>query len=94
MNRAMYFAKVTFAIIRLPIYLVLFWLRLPVVWLCGALSTLFLFAWLFSLYAFPNKKEMVWGFGIISFGSFFISWGYDWLLMCIAPHDLEIIKSA
>ena len=92
MKNVMQIGKLAFEIIRLPIYLIMFWLRLPVVWLCGAASTLFLFAWLFSLYAFPDKKEMVWGFGLISFGAFVVSWVYDWMLMIVAPHDMEIIR--
>lgn len=92
MKQAIHFGKLIFAIMRIPVYLILFWLRLPVIWVCSSLSFLFLFAWLFSLYAFPDKKEMVWGFGLISLGAFIVSWVYDWMLMIVAPHDIEIIR--
>lgn len=75
-------------VVRLPIFLVLYWLRLPVVFLCNLISIPMLLVWLFTLYAFPDKTAMVWGFGFISLGAFVISWFYDFILMAISPQDM------
>lgn len=75
-------------LLRLPVFLVMYWLRLPVIFLCNLISIPMLFAWLFSLYAFPDKHEMVWGFGIISFVAFVLAWTYDFVLMAIAPQEM------
>jgi hypothetical protein len=75
-------------IVRLPLFLVLYWLRGPVRLLCSLISGPMLVAWLFSLYAFPDKQFMVWGFAIMSFGAFVIMWVYDLLLMALSPMDM------
>ena len=75
-------------VVRLPVFLVMYWLRLPVIFLCNLISIPMLFAWLFSLWAFPDKHAMVWGFGIISFVTFALAWAYDFILMAIAPQEM------
>lgn len=75
-------------IVRLPVFLVLYWLRLPVIFLCNLVSIPMLIAWLFAWYAFPDKTAMVWGFGIISFCAFVIAWTYDFILMALSPQDM------
>lgn len=84
--------KKTFAwiwlIIRLPIFLVMYWLRMPVIFLCNLISIPMLLAWLFAWYAFPEKTNMVWAFGTVSFLAFVISWTYDFILMAISPQDM------
>jgi len=77
-----------FLLVRLPLFLVMYWLRLPVIFLCNLVSIPMLMAWLFALYAFPEKSAMVWGFGIASFSAFFVSWAYDFILMAISPQDM------
>lgn len=74
--------------VRLPLFLLMYWLRLPVIFLCNLVSVPMLLAWLFALYAFPDKSAMVWGFGMVSFGAFVISWVYDFVLMAISPQDM------
>ncbi|MDR2031389.1 MAG: hypothetical protein LBP86_03825 [Azoarcus sp.] len=74
-----------FLLLRLMIFLLMYWLRTPVIFLCNLVSIPMLLAWLFSLYAFPDKTVMVWGFGIMSFSAFVISWAYDFILMLISP---------
>ncbi|WCF29592.1 hypothetical protein [Xylella fastidiosa] len=76
-------------IVRLLIFFVMYWLRLPIILVCNMVSIPMLFAWLFALYAFPDKHAMVWGFGIISFLGFLIAWMYDFILMAISPQDME-----
>ncbi|MDF0606765.1 hypothetical protein HZU77_014040 [Neisseriaceae bacterium TC5R-5] len=84
--------KATFAwlflIVRLPVFFVMYWLRLPVIFVCNLVSIPMLIAWLFVLYAFPDKPAMVWGFGIISFVAFLIAWTYDFMLMALSPQDM------
>lgn len=75
-------------IIRLPVFLVMYWLRMPVVFLCNLVSVPMLLAWLFAWYAFPDKIQMVWGFGTLSFVAFVIAWSYDFVLMAISPQDM------
>ncbi|CAM5533550.1 hypothetical protein ACFQ4M_19720 [Thauera mechernichensis] len=77
-----------FLLVRLPLFLVMYWLRLPVIFLCNLVSIPMLLAWLFALYAFPDKSAMVWGFGIASFSAFVVSWAYDFILMAISPQDM------
>lgn len=72
-------------LIRWPLFLVLYWLRTPVTLLCSVLSFPFLLAWLFALYAFPDKTAMVWGFAIVSFVSFVLGYAYDLVLLALAP---------
>lgn len=74
--------------VRLPLFLVLYWLRLPVVFLCNLISVPALLAWLFTMYAFPDKTHMVWGFGFISLGAFALAWLYDIILMALSPQDM------
>ncbi len=79
-------------LVRVPLFLVMYWLRGPVVLLCSAISTPMLLAFGFAWYAFPEKTAMVWGFGIISFLAFFVMWVYDFILMALSPHDMVLIR--
>jgi hypothetical protein len=67
------------------VYIVMFWLRGPIVGACSIASVIFLGLWLFSLYAFPDKKDMVWAFGGTSFLSFVVAWAYDYVLIKLSP---------
>lgn len=75
-------------IVRLPVFLILYWLRLPIVLLCNLISIPMMFAWLFAWYAFPEKTAMVWGFAVISLLCFVISWTYDFILMALSPQEM------
>lgn len=75
-------------VLRVPIFLLLYWLRLPIQFVCNLVALPMLLLCLFSLYAFPDKQEMVWGSGVISFLAFTLAWIYDWLLMAIAPQGM------
>lgn len=76
------------SIVRVPLFLVLYWLRLPVMLVCRLISVPALLAFLFSLYAFPDRHAMVTGFGVLSFGAFAALWLYDTLLMWLSPQDM------
>lgn len=79
---------VLFLVVRLPLFLVMYWLRLPIIFLCNLVSIPMLLAWLFVLYAFPDKTPMVWGFGICSFVAFVLAWVYDFILMALSPQEM------
>jgi len=74
--------------VRLPVFLVLYWLRFPVMFLCNIISIPMMLAWLFAWYAFPDKTTMVWGFATVSLLAFVIGWTYDFILMAISPQDM------
>jgi len=74
-------------IIRVPVFLLLYWLRMPVVLLCNLISIPSLFAFLFTWYAFPEHENMVWAFGAVSFITFVGGYFYDVLLMAVAPGE-------
>ena len=81
-------ARLLFAIgrgLRFVVFIVLYWLRLPIVGLCSIVSVVMLFATLCAWYAFPDKSDMLWGFGITSLTTFFIAWCYDYVLMKLSP---------
>ena len=70
---------------RWTLFLVLYWLRLPVMLISQLISVPALFAWLFSMYAFPEHHTMVVTFGVMSFSAFAMMFLYDSLLMWLSP---------
>lgn len=75
-------------LVRLPLFLVLYWLRLPVMLVCNFVSIPALAAFLFAWYAWPDKTRMVVAFGVVSFIAFVVLWTYDYVLMALSPQDL------
>ena len=75
-------------LVRIPLFLVLYWLRLPVMMVCNLVSIPTLFAFLFSWYAFPDKTRMIVAFATVSFTAFVVLWAYDYVLMRLSPQDL------
>lgn len=86
-NSVMTIFSALFYIVRMPLFLVMSWLRVPVVMLCNFISFPLFLCWLFAWYAFPDKPVMYRGFGIISFIAFVAGIAYDWILLKIAPDD-------
>ena len=80
-------AAVAFMVLRVPLFLVLYWLRLPVVLLCNFISVPTLFAFLFTLMAYRDKTHMLVAFGVVSLLSFVIAWAYDYVLALLSPQD-------
>ena len=80
--------KVFLMVVRIPIFLMLYFLRAPVMVACSMLYLpLFLLA-LFAWYAFPEKPQMWGGFGVISLLSFVLMYVYDLVLSWLSPHEL------
>lgn len=74
--------------IRYVLFIVMYWLRIPVVGICNMISFPLLLVFLFSLYAFPEQTQMVTLFGITSFLAFVVAWAYDFILMALSPQDM------
>lgn len=76
------------AVVRLPLFLVLYWLRGPVLFVCNLVSVFGLLAFLVGLWISskaPQYSSMVWGVGGMSFAAFVFLLGYDSLLLRLAP---------
>jgi hypothetical protein len=78
---------VAWLIVRVPLFLVLYWLRLPVMLVCNLISIPALAAFFFAWYAFPERTNMVIAFAVVSFGAFAVLWIYDFVLMALSPED-------
>ena len=74
-----------FTAVRTLLFLVLLWLRLPIQLVCSVISVPMLFAFLFALYAFPQRHAMVWTLGTISFLSFTLGWRQGSWRTCRGP---------
>ena len=80
-------------LLRLPLFLVLYWLRLPIVGLCNLVSVPAFLAFLagfFFIDAASQHRPMVWAFGGFSFAAFALGWLYDSLLLALAPEGVVI----
>lgn len=77
----------TLVMARIPIFLVMLWLRPPIAIVCQLIAGPSLFAFLFCWYAFPIPK-MLWGIGALSFSAFVLLWVYDLILMFLSPMDM------
>lgn len=78
-------------VVRWPVFLVLYWLRMPILMACNLVSVPLLFCFIFGMFALPEYyRSMVWGVGCMSFAAFALHWAYDSLLMWISPSDIII----
>ena len=74
--------------VRLPLFFVMYWLRLPVMAVCKLVSVGSLLGWLVALVVIPNDTHRVWGMAIISLSFFIIEWTYDYFLMMLSPQEM------
>jgi len=79
------FVKVLGRAFRFALFMIMYWLRVIVVNVCSIVSVVMLFAWLFAMYAFPEKTTMVRAFGSVSLSCFVVAWAYDYVLMKLSP---------
>jgi hypothetical protein len=70
-------------VLRVSVFFLLYWLRLPVMFLSGLVAVPTMIAWLFSFYVLPQHT---FGLGVISFAAFTIQVAYDVLLVWLAPY--------
>jgi len=76
--------------VRVPLFLVMYWLRLPLSIICGIVSLPALLAFLFVLIFMSEHSNMLWGFGLASFGTFVFRWVYDLILVLLSPTELYL----
>lgn len=76
-----------FLVVRLPLFFVLYWLRLPVSLVCNFLSIGCMFGLIVAYFVAPVPK-MLWAFGITSFVAFVVMWTYDYVLMALSPQPM------
>lgn len=72
------------AIMRI-VFLVMYWLRALVVPLCNFVAGALLIGTVVVVCFFPDKSDMLWSFATVSFVSFVLGWGYDFILMKLSP---------
>ena len=80
-------------LLRLPLFLVLYWLRQPIVGLCNLVFAPVLLAFLAGVVfidAASAHRPVVWAFGDLSFAACALARLYDLILMVLAPEDLVI----
>jgi hypothetical protein len=80
-------------LLRLPLFLVLYWLRLPIVGLCNLVSVPALLAFLAGFFLIPSDapiRGLVWFVGGVSLAAFALGWLYDSLLLALAPEGVVI----
>jgi hypothetical protein len=80
-------------LLRLPLFLVLYWLRLPIVGLCNLVSVPALLAFLAGFFFIGSDsphRHIVWVFGGVSFTAAALAWFYDSLLLALAPEGVVI----
>lgn len=73
--------------VRVPLFLVLFWLRLPLRLIGNIAVAGGLVAFALAWFVAPVPR-MLWGFGLLSFFAFVVMWAYDFLLMALSPQDM------
>ena len=78
--------------VRLALFFVMFWARFVIVPVCNALSGVLFLAWLFSLWAFPDKSTMLWAFAVTSFIAFVVAWSYDFVLALLSPQEMAVLR--
>ncbi|MFJ3465740.1 hypothetical protein [Achromobacter spanius] len=69
------------------LFLLMYWMRWLVVGLAKVTSMVTLVAFLFTWYTMPEAKDMLWTFGLVSFVSFVLMYGYDTVLHALAPQE-------
>lgn len=80
-------------LLRLPLFLVLYWLRQPIVGLCNLVFAPILLAFLAGVVfidAASAHRPVVWAFGDLSFAACALARLYDSILMALASEDVVI----
>jgi hypothetical protein len=80
-------------LLRLPLFLVLYWLRPLIMAVCSLVSTPALLCFIASFFFIAGEsphRAIVWVFGGVSFTAFALGWFYDSLLLALAPDGLVI----
>lgn len=90
-SKAVLAATYFYKTVKFLLFMVMYWLRLPIVAICGILSFVCFLGFLFAWYAFP-ETAMVKAFGWTSFVSFVFMWTYDFVLFRMADSDPALLN--
>lgn len=82
--------KALTAVLRVILFYLLLWLRVPVVLVLQAFTSLAAIAFVVMLVVrgWENAFSVFWPMLLISFGAFVVRWIYDGILMLLSPEDL------
>lgn len=82
--------KALTAVLRVILFYLLLWLRVPVVLVLEAFTSLAAIAFVVMLVVrgWENAFSVFWPMLLISFGAFVVRWIYDGVLMLLSPEDL------
>lgn len=82
--------KGTFLFFRVILFYVLMWLRVPLVLITQAFTSLSAVAFVIMLIVrgWSNTIEVFWPLLAISFGAFMLRWIYDGILLLLSPEDI------
>lgn len=76
------------AVVRMPLFMVLMWLRAPVLIMFNLLGSLASLCFVFGLLFFREKHSILWSLGGMSFAAFALRWAYDSLLLWLSPEEI------
>lgn len=90
LNRSAVRAGATYFLIgiRLTLFFVLYWLRMPITMVCSALSVLTFLAFLLSIGIFRDKPHIIFTLGAVSLVLFVVGWVYDAVLVALSPTEV------
>lgn len=76
--------------VRVIIFYVLLWIRVPVALILQAVTSLSAMAFIVMLIVrgWSNALEVFWPLLAFSFGAFVLRWVYDGILMLVSPEEL------
>jgi hypothetical protein len=82
--------KVLTTVLRVILFYLLLWLRVPVVLVLQAFTSLAAIAFVVMLVVrgWENAFSVFWPMLLISFGAFVVRWIYDGVLMLLSTEDL------
>ncbi len=92
----MHFAKIIIKfliiLLRVSAFYVLLWIRIPLVLICEAVTSLSAVAFLVMLIVrgWSNAIEVFWPLLAFSFGAFVLRWIYDGILMLLSPEEIAL----
>lgn len=82
--------KALTTVLRVILFYLLLWLRVPMVLVLQAFTSLAAIAFIVMLVVrgWENAFSVFWPMLLISFGAFVVRWIYDGILMLLSPEDL------
>lgn len=82
------FLSLLSVVVRKLIFLVLMWLRTPILYVIHILGLLFTVGFFVALVCFRERHLMLWSLGGLSFIAFSMRWFYDSLLLKLSTEEI------